>query len=208
MLNKWLLVAGLLGAWIAGRFYLGAAPGSSAEPRLIPRRVRATLTFALVIGLSMTLQFFFPRLLLALERNARLIASGEWWRLVTALFVQDGGLAGSIFNLVSLLLIGSVAEQIWGTRRWLIVVVVGGILSEVVALAWRPIGAGNSVANFSLGGAVSILCVIRRTTRQGAVAAAIALGTSIALLLLRDIHGAAALFGAMMGLIFITLDKP
>ena len=95
----------------------------------------------------------------------------------------------------------------WGSRRWLAIFAVGGILSEVVALAWRPIGAGNSVANFSLAGAVSILCVVRRTTRPAVFAAGIALASFAALLRLRDIHGAAALSGAMTGLVFVSVSR-
>jgi membrane associated rhomboid family serine protease len=205
--NQWLIVSGLLNAYIAGRLYLRAAPPSHADRSLALHHARATLTFVLVIGLSAIFQLFFPWLRPALERNATLIASGEWWRLVTALFVQDGGIAGSIFNLVSLLLVGRVAERMWGSRRWLAVFAVGGILSEVVALAWRPIGAGNSVANFSLAGAVSILCIVRRTTRPAVVAAGIALAACAALLLLRDIHGAAALSGAMTGLVFVSVSS-
>jgi rhomboid protease GluP len=145
-------------------------------------------------------------MLRALERNAALIASGEVWRLVTALVVQRGGFAGSIFNLVSLALIGSVAEHLWGTRRWVVIVVVGGILSEVVALAWQPIGAGNSVANFSLAGAVCVRCLTRRPSRTALGTACLALGSCAGLLLRRDIHGAAALIGAMTGLALITPD--
>ena len=206
MLNQWLIVSGLLSAYIAGRLYLGVALPSSANRSLAPQHARATLTFVLVIGLSAIFQLFFPWVRPALERNATLVASGEWWRLVTALFVQDGGIAGSIFNLVSLMLVGRVAERMWGSRRWLAIFAVGGILSEVVALAWRPIGAGNSVANFSLAGAVSILCVVRRTTRPAVFAAGIALASFAALLLLRDIHGAAALSGAMTALIFVSVS--
>jgi len=206
VLNQWLIVSGLLSAYIAGRLYLGVALPSSANRSLAPQHARATLTFVLVIGLSAIFQLFFPWVRPALERNATLVASGEWWRLVTALFVQDGGIAGSIFNLVSLMLVGRVAEPMWGSRRWLAIFAVGGILSEVVALAWRPIGAGNSVANFSLAGAVSILCVVRRTTRPAVFAAGIALASFAALLLLRDIHGAAALSGAMTALIFVSVS--
>ena len=206
MLNQWLLVTGLWAAYIAARLYLRAAPPSRADRWLAPQRARATLTVGVVIGLSAMLQLFFPWLLLVLERNATLIASGEWWRLVTALFVQDGGIAGSIFNLVSLLLIGRVAEHMWGARRWLVVFIVGGILSEIVALAWQPTGAGNSVANFSLAGAVSIVCVSSRRTWT-IVAAGIALGASVALLLLRDIHGAAASIGAITGLVLIRFGR-
>jgi membrane associated rhomboid family serine protease len=105
-----------------------------------------------------------------------------------------------VFNVVSLVLIGSVAEHLWGTGRWVVIFAVGGIVSEIVALKWQPIGAGNSVANFSLAGAVCVFCVMRHPPRPVVTAACIALGGCGALLLRRDIHGAAGLIGAAMGL--------
>jgi rhomboid protease GluP len=154
-----------------------------------------------IIALVMMLQPLFPAVLVALERNATLIASGEWWRLVTALFVQDGGLSGGVFNIVGLALIGSVAEYVWGQSRWLVIVMVAGLLSEVVALWWQPIGAGNSVANFGLAGAVAIACIIRRPARAVLLASVVSLASCVALLFQRDIHGAAGLIGAMTALV-------
>jgi hypothetical protein len=58
-----------------------------------------------------TPQFFFPAVLDVFERDYSRIAAGDWWRLVTALLVQDGGVGGSLFNLISLALLGRLAEQ-------------------------------------------------------------------------------------------------
>ena len=130
-----------------------------------------------------------------------------WWRLATALFAQNGGIAGTVFNLVSLLLVGAVAERAWGGRRWLLIFFGGGILSEVVATRWQPIGAGNSVANFSLAATVAVLCVVRRPTSAVVLAAAVSLAGGAALLLMRDIHGAATGFGAILGMVLIKFDQ-
>lgn len=64
--------------------------------------------------------------------------AGEWWRLITPLFVQDGGVTGSLFNLVSLFLVGCVAERHWGSQRWLIIFFVGGIRRETRARPDAP----------------------------------------------------------------------
>jgi membrane associated rhomboid family serine protease len=84
------------------------------------------------------------------ERDYTKFLQGEWWCLVTSLVVQDGGLSGSIFNLVSILLMGRVAEELWGSQKWLLLFFGGGILSQIVAFAWQPVGAGNSVQLYSV----------------------------------------------------------
>jgi membrane associated rhomboid family serine protease len=204
--NQWLLVVVLYSAYIAGRLRLDALPPVPANREPLPHFPAATLTLVAVIGLSAVLQAIFPSVLAALERDAIRVAAGEWWRLLTAVFVQDGGGAGAIFNLIGLLLIGSVAEHLWGTRRWLLIFVAGSLAGEAIALAWQPIGAGNSVANFGLAGAVCIPCVIGRPPRRVAIGAALALGGAAALFLRRDIHGAAALTGALTAFALVILD--
>jgi rhomboid protease GluP len=206
--NQWLLVVVLYSAYIAGRLRLDFAPAAPAGREPPPRFPAATLTLIAVVGLSAVLQAIFPWALPALQRDAVRIAAGEWWRLATALFVQDGGVAGAVVNLIGLLLIGSVAEHLWGTRRWLLIVIAGSLAGEAVALTWQPIGAGNSVANFSLAGATCIPCVIGRPQWSVAAGAALALGGAAALFLRRDIHGAAALAGALTALALAALDEP
>ena len=127
----------------------------------------ATLLLAVAIVIPTTLQFFVPTMLQMFERDYTKFLQGEWWRLITSLFVQDRGLSGSIFNLVSILLMGMVAEELWGSQKWLILFFGGGILSQVVAFGWQPVGAGTSVANFSLAGGTAVLCLASDVPRPG-----------------------------------------
>jgi membrane associated rhomboid family serine protease len=156
----------------------------------------------LAVGLPSALQFVFPALLPALQRDGARIAQGEWWRLITALGVQDGGLGGAVFNLVSLLLIGLVAERLLGAGRVALLFFLGGIVAEVVALAWQPLGAGNSVGNFSLAAGMVVFCLRRRPAPLPArIAALLAFAAYVVLAGLRDIHGAAGLAGAVLALL-------
>jgi membrane associated rhomboid family serine protease len=141
------------------------------------------------------------------ERNYERFLAGEWWRLITALFVQDGGVSGSIFNLVSLLLVGIVAERLWGGQRWLIIFFIGGILSQLIGFAWQPIGAGNSVANFSLAASIAVLCLTFNTSQAVRITAILALGAGVILLFLEDIHGPAMMIGTVIALIMVSLDR-
>jgi len=166
----------------------------------------ATLALTIAIAIPTTLQFFFPSVLQEFERDYIKFLAGDWWRIITPLFVQDGGVSGSIFNLVSLVLVGSVAERLWGSQRWLIIFFAGGILSQIVGFAWQPIGAGNSVANFCLAASIAVLCLALNGSRAVKLTAILALLTALILLFLKDIHGPAMLLGILIALILIGLD--
>ena len=57
--------------------------------------------------------------LVALRRDAVALSDGQLWRLLTALLVQDGGVPGTVFNLLGLVLVGVAAERRLGAWAWL-----------------------------------------------------------------------------------------
>ncbi|WP_188316548.1 rhomboid family intramembrane serine protease [Solihabitans fulvus] len=126
--------------------------------------VVAVVVFAVTATTSVA-QFFVTGMLTSLQRDADRISAGQWWRPVTSMFVQDGGVAGTVFNLATLLLIGAIAEQLVSRPRWLVGYFGGGLVGESAgALGWQPVGGGNSVAVNGLAGVV-IVCLL---TRRGA----------------------------------------
>ncbi len=197
-----LYAVSLYGAYLAGYLYLRSQSGKSGSiPQKTPFRFpKVTVGLLLVIAIPSILEFFFPIILLTLERDAARFLDGEWWRLFTSLFVQDGGISGAIFNLVALLFVGLVAEQLWDTPKMLLIFFAGGLVGEIVGLVWQPIGAGNSVANFSLAASLAVLCLLHRPPRPVQIAALVALGTDILLIALHDIHGPAAIAGALLAI--------
>ncbi len=201
-----LYIISLISAYLAGvmRLRTDQSEGASKLSWIFPR---TTLLVALAIAIPTTLQFFYPIVLNTFERDYDQFLAGDWWRFLTPLFVQDGGLSGSIFNLVSLFLIGTVAEQLWGIREWLIIFFGGGVLSELVAFAWQPIGAGNSVANFSLAASIAISCLVPGLSRPARIVAVFALGGGAVLFFLKDIHGAAMLIGSLIAVGLIWLNR-
>jgi membrane associated rhomboid family serine protease len=84
---------------------------------------------------------------------------GDWWRIATALFFQDGGLVGAASNLAFLGLIGVAAEQVLSRPRWLLHYFGIGLAVEVLAYSWQPTGAGNSIAVCGLAGGVAVACL-------------------------------------------------
>jgi membrane associated rhomboid family serine protease len=113
---------------------------------------------AAVFGLttaSNLLQFVVPGLLRHLERSPAGL-HGDWWRTVTALFTQDGGVAGTLSNLAFLVAVGVIAEQVLSRPRWLLCYFGAGLVGEFAGYGWQPYGAGNSVAICGLAGAVAV----------------------------------------------------
>ena len=82
------------------------------------------------------------------------IATGEWWRLLTAMFLH-AGLIHLAFNGYALYIVGSVVEQELGRWRFLAMYFVTGFCASVagyaLAPAWVP-SVGASGAIFGLFG--------------------------------------------------------
>ena len=72
---------------------------------------------------------------------------GEWWRLITANFLH-GGLLHLGFNTMSLFNLGPLAEQIFGTSRYLVLYVASGFCGFLASTMWSnslSIGASASI---------------------------------------------------------------
>ena len=117
-----------------------------------------TAVVIVVTVIPSCLQFAVPGMLTTLERTPAGLGA-QWWRSVTALLVQDGGVPGTISNLVFLALIGVIAEQVMSRPRWLVLYLGAGLAGEFAAYAWQPVGAGNSVAICGLAGGLAVLMV-------------------------------------------------
>ncbi|MER7504151.1 rhomboid family intramembrane serine protease [Nonomuraea pusilla] len=105
-----------------------------------------TLAVLAVTGVPSVAQFAVPGLVPALMRDPDAIAHGQWWRLVTALVVQDGGVAGTLVNLGFLAVLGHLAERALGPARWLLFYATGAVAGETSGYLLGQPGAGNSVA--------------------------------------------------------------
>jgi rhomboid protease GluP len=175
--------------------------GTVAEVWNPPPHRRWPVVTLVVVGLvlaTFVLQTLIPDLLPTLSRDPRMVSSGEVWRALTALFAQDGGMSGLLFNVFWLLVLGSTAERRLPRSGWLAVYFLGGVVSEFLALSWEPHGAGNSLACFALAGA---LCADWREGRWRWWRAGVGLvGAAAAFLLVldNDIHG----IGFFVGLVF------
>lgn len=197
-------MSGVIDALYASILSIGLLVGFIRLKRAGPFRPYLALGLSLFMALLFVAQSRDPALLQTFQRDAPRVFTGEWWRLATALFFQDGGLAGAIFNIGTLVFIGSLSEANLGRALWLTAYVVGGLLAEGVALFWQPVGAGNSVAVFSLTGALFVQAILCRPTPLARGLAGVGMAGGLPLLFWRDIHGAALLIGAFLALVWLA----
>lgn len=91
----------------------------------------------------------------ALERG--LIASGQWWRLLTAVFLHIGWihlLANSIFGFGWCRMV----ERVFGHRRFLALYLLAGVGASAASMATHDVlGAGASGALFGMIGATMVI---------------------------------------------------
>ncbi|MTV81049.1 rhomboid family intramembrane serine protease [Secundilactobacillus folii] len=87
-----------------------------------------------------------------------LILAGQWWRLITPVFLHMG-FEHLLLNMVTLYFIGIQIEGIFGHWRYLVIFVLSGIGGNLASFAFNPnaISAGASTAIFGLFGAFLML---------------------------------------------------
>ena len=88
-----------------------------------------------------------------------LIASGEYWRLLSAMFLHSG-LIHLGFNVIGLLIFGQQLERLYGYSRFLAIYVLAGLAGSITSYAFNlsaspnAIGVGASGAVFGILGAL------------------------------------------------------
>lgn len=171
-----------------------------ARPERGARSVAPATSAVFIVTAVLTgLSLVNPCVLRALMRSPRIL-DGEVWRLVTALCVERGGVAEITLHLVTLAVVGTVAERLRGSRRWLDIDVAGGVSGEFGGLAWKPLGAGSSVAMLALAGACALAVVRRRAPWP--LLTALVVVTGVALTALQNLHGPPLLVGAALAAVF------
>jgi membrane associated rhomboid family serine protease len=81
--------------------------------------------------------------------------TGEWWRLLTCVFVH-GYLLHIAFNMWCLWNLGELSESLYGRWTYAAVYLISGLGASLASIAWRPGGSsvGASGAIFGLAGAL------------------------------------------------------
>jgi rhomboid protease GluP len=142
--------------------------------------------------------------------------SGEWWRLLTSMFVQ-GGIMHLLLNVFGLVLAAIVVEPILGRRNYSIVYILSGLCGGLSSIYWysHTASAGASGAIFGLYGAILGLLLtdaFHKDSKKGMlILIGIYVGVNLIWGLTGDIDNAAhiggLLSGTILGFILYKLDN-
>jgi rhomboid protease GluP len=95
------------------------------------------------------------------------VVQGEWWRLVTSMFLHVG-ILHILFNGIALFALGMQAEQLMGSKRFLLIFFLTGIGGNILTLLLNPVpSVGASGGIFGLLGAL-VAFFYRNRDRLGA----------------------------------------
>jgi membrane associated rhomboid family serine protease len=111
------------------------------------------------------------------------VASGDWYRLITAMFLH-GSLLHLAFNMLALWWLGSIVEQAMGTLRFLLVYFVSGLAGSAGALLLSDPGqvtVGASGAIYGILGALLILEWLQTGSLAGPAMTLIVLNLALSL---------------------------
>lgn len=91
------------------------------------------------------------------------IHNGEYWRLLTAVFLHANLLHVGL-NMLNFLFLGLIVEHIFGHLRFVLIYVLTGIISTLASFVFAPqeISVGASGAIFGLVGAYSVFILVHR----------------------------------------------
>ncbi|MDB5800538.1 MAG: rhomboid family intrarane serine protease [Rhodocyclales bacterium] len=137
--------------------------------QLVALAPRASTTYALIIinivvWLAMVmlgvglLQANPEKLLLWGGNAASEVQRGEWWRLLTAIFIH-GGFLHLFMNMLGLYATGITVERIYGRRSFLLIYFGSGLLGSAMSLhfsAQYSVSVGASGAIFGVAGALLV----------------------------------------------------
>jgi membrane associated rhomboid family serine protease len=110
-----------------------------------------------IAAVAAVAQYAIPAMIPALQRAP----DSQWWRLLTSLLVQTLGWYQVVTNLVTLAIIGAVAERLLGRGRWLALFAAGTAGGQLAAYAWHDPGGGDSIAICGLAAGVVVTLLVR-----------------------------------------------
>ncbi|MGO4459686.1 hypothetical protein AB4039_20660 [Streptomyces sp. M-16] len=157
-------------------------------------------------------------------------AESGWWRVVTAVFMQNGGLLGGAWNIATLAAVAALADWFWGAPRTLALFLAGILLPEHLDALLGVGGhhstdprnfAGSSGATYFLGATLAAALLLRalRSRRVAAAEGNPAAGPTKELLLAAGVpalglvlwfaqangHGLVSCYGFLLGALALCL---
>ncbi|MGW9045863.1 hypothetical protein ACWGQL_25365 [Streptomyces lydicus] len=182
---------------------LGAVGRESLRGRPVPW-VAVGLTVLAVAGV--VLQLCWSGAMAALDQDP---AKSGWWRVFTSVFMQNGGVAGTLWNIATLAFVGALAQWLWGGPLTALLFVAGILLPEhidaLLGLGGGPSTdprnfAGSSGATYFLGATLALALLMRtRERKQQALAVGVPILGLLMWFVQENGHGMVAVYGFALG---------
>jgi rhomboid protease GluP len=127
-------------------------------PLVPPRATYVLLAINLIVfAVGLVLPDLGDRMFaLGASRGYEVLVQGQYYRLVTAMFLH-GGLAHIFFNMYALYVIGRGIEPVFGSTRFTIVYLLGGLAGSVLSVVMGNPSAFEGVPSVGASGAVFAL---------------------------------------------------
>ncbi|WP_103355863.1 hypothetical protein [Amycolatopsis sp. CA-128772] len=173
----------------------------------IPRRRLPWLAIALTAPAvaGVVLQLCRPGAMDVLDSDP---AKPGWWRVLTSVFMQNGGVAGAAWNIATLALVAALAEWFWGRSLTLVLFLAGILLPQhvdaLLGLAAGPVDprnfAGSSGATYFLGATLAAPLLVRTRALKERLTAAAVVALGLTLWFVQENgHGLVAVYGFVAG---------
>jgi rhomboid protease GluP len=93
--------------------------------------------------------------------------AGEWWRLVTSMFLH-GGVVHLVANMIGLVFVSVFLEPLLGKGRFVLAYLLTGLVGSLASISWYPatVSVGASGAIFGLYGVFLALLLTRMFPRE------------------------------------------
>jgi len=130
---------------------------SSTRPRVVPALIAINAVVYVAVGLrGAGWMNADGRMLVEAGSNfGPLTVSGQWWRLVSSMFLH-GGLIHLLVNMAALYDVGRLCERLFGNGRFLALYFASGVVGSAASVWWEPSvnSVGASGAIFGVFGAL------------------------------------------------------
>ena len=168
------------------------------------KKLSISITLLSLTVVVTTLQFIYPAIIPALDRNKEALLAGELWRLITPLFIQPMGLWQCLFNGIFFLAFVPIAEHVYG-RKLILIYFITGIAGQLVNFYWnKGAGGGSSTALYGvIGSLFAYILLNRKAFPTGYVLIPLAgFAGAVVLCFFRDGHAYSVLVGGVMAITF------
>ena len=203
------IAAVAIAAVSASRSWSGSAAQGRTRSFWWPPPVAAAVLWSVVAVASLARLVFQDLLDVFRRQPVRTRDAGEWWRVLTAGLIEDGGVLLTVVNLVLLAVVAVAIVRMWGWYRALGLFVAGQVLWGLFTTFVFPSdGAGTTGATLAAAATLAGLWPVVGASRALLLAAATTFVLGVVLVFAGDAHGVAILIGMLLGAVLATVLPP